>query len=342
MNNFVIGSITAKVGAVTLAIATAASALGAYHLTKTISIGDDGSWDYMTIDSTGRRLYASHGTQVEVIDIDAERPVGRVTNLNGVHGIAIAPELGRGFVTNGLLSTITIFDLRTLQHVGEVTGGKSPDGIVYDSFSGRVFAFNHHGDNATVFQAKDGKVVGTIELGGEPEFPVNDGKGGIWVNLEDKSTLVRIDATSLNVAGRWPTAPCEAPSSMAMDREKRRLFIGCNSKVMAVADPDTGKIIATVPIGIHVDATAYDPETGLIFNANNGSVTVVHEDTADQYSPVETVTTQFKANTLAIDTKTHKVYLPSADFTTPAPTEGNPHPVPTRVPDTFRILVLAR
>jgi DNA-binding beta-propeller fold protein YncE len=342
MRNLAMSIVKSHLMAIVLCVATLASAapLGGYHLLKEIPIGGDGSWDYLTVDPDGRRLYVSHGTQVEVIDLDSERPMGKVTDLNGVHGIAIAPKLGRGFITSGLSSSVTIFDLKTLKHVGEAPAGKSPDGVLYDSFSGRVFAFNHHGDSVTVMNAGDGQVVDTIQLGGEPEFPVNDEKGNVWVNLEDKSTLVRLDSKSLKVTGRWPTAPCEAPSSMAIDRDRSRLFIGCNSKVMAVADADTGKIITTLPIGPHVDATAFDAATGLIFNANNGSVTVIHQDSADQYSVVETVTTQLKANTLAVDTKTHKVYLPSAEWTTPKPTAEAAHPAPTRVPGTFKLLVL--
>jgi DNA-binding beta-propeller fold protein YncE len=326
-------------GAATFASAAFA---GGYHLVKEIPIGGDGSWDYMTVDPDARRLYVSHGTQVEVVDLDSEQFVGKVADLNGVHGIAIASKLGRGFITSGLSSTVTIFDLKTLKHLTEVPAGKSPDGVLYDSVSGRVFAFNHHGDNVTVFGARDGKSVGTIELGGEPEFPVNDEKGSVWVNLEDKSTLIRLDAQSLQVTGRWPTAPCEAPSSMAIDRRRRRLFIGCNNQLMAVANADTGKIITTLPIGPHVDATAFDPATELIFNANNGTVTIIHQDSADRYSGVETVTTKFKANTLALDPKTHKVYLPSATVEVPKTTTENPHPVATRVAGTFKILVLGK
>lgn len=323
------------------ALVSAASA-GGYHLVKEIPISGDGSWDYVTIDPDARRLYVSHQTQVEALDLDSEQFVGRIADLNGVHGIAIASKLGRGFITSGLSSTVTVFDLKTLKHLAEVPAGKSPDGVLYDSVSGRVFAFNHHGENVTVFGASDGKVADTTELGGEPEFPVNDEKGSVWVNLENKSTLVRIDAQSLKITGRWPTAPCEAPSSMAIDRERRRLFIGCNNQLMAVADADSGKIITTLPIGPHVDATAFDPATGLIFNANNGSVTIIHQDSADQYSAVETVTTKLKANTLAVDPKTHKVYLPSATVEGPTATPENPHPAVTRVPGTFKILVLSK
>ena len=319
-----------------------AAAAGGYRLVKEIPVSGDGAWDYLTIDPDARRLYVSHGTQVEVLDLDSEQPVGKVTDLNGVHGIAIASKLGRGFITSGLSSTVTIFDLKTLKHISEVPAGKSPDGVLYDSTSGRVFAFNHHGDNVTVFGASDGKVAGTIELGGEPEFPVNDEKGNVWVNLENKSTLVRIDAQTLQVTGRWPTAPCVEPASMAIDREHKRLFIGCGNQLMAVANPDTGKILTTMPIGVHVDATAFDPKTGLIFNANNGSVTIIHQDSADKYSAVETVSTKLKANTLAVDPKTLKVYLPSATVEVPKATPENPHPAVIRAPGTFKILVLGK
>jgi len=330
---------------VALATVLSASSVGGYHLLKEIPGSGDGSFDYLSIEPEARRLYISHLTQVEVFDLDSEKFVGKVSELNGVHGIAAAPKLGRGFITNGLLSTVTIFDLKTLKHIAEVPAGKSADGVLYDSVSNRVFAFNHHGDSATVFDAGDGKVSGTIELGGEPEFPVNDEKGNVWVNLEDKSTLVRIDSQSLKITGRWPTAPCEAPSSMAIDREHNRLFIGCNSQVMAVANAESGKIIATLPIGPHVDATAFDPATGLIFDANNGSVTVIHEDSPDNYSVVETVKTQLKTNTLALDTKSHKIYMPGAEFgPAPAPTVENPHPVPPKipVPGTFKLLILGK
>jgi DNA-binding beta-propeller fold protein YncE len=326
----------------------AASGLGGYHLLKKIPVPNDGSWDYLAVDEGARRLYVSHGTQVDVIDLDSEQVVGRVVDLSGVHGIAVAPDLGRGFITNGLLNTVTIFDLKTLKHIGEVPAGKVPDGVLYDSATGRVFAFNKHGNSVSVFGASDGKVAGTIELGGDPEFPVADGKGNVWVNLEHVSTLVRIDSRNLTVTGRWPTAPCEGPGPMAIDRKNNRLFIGCNnehvgSPMMVVTDPESGKIIVHVPIGPHVDATAFDPSTGLIFNANNGSVTVVHQDSADDYSVVETVDTQFRANTLALDPRTHRIYLSTADFgPAPEPTPETPHPARPMLSGTFKVLVLAK
>jgi DNA-binding beta-propeller fold protein YncE len=319
----------------------AASSSGGYHLLKRIPVTGDGSWDYLAVDAGGRRLYVSHGTQADVIDLDSEQVVGKITELKGVHGIAVAPKLGRGFVTSGLLNTVTIFDLKTLQHIGEVHAGNTPDGVLYESVTERVFAFNKHGDSVTVFGAADGKLAGTIELGGDPEFPVSDGKGSVWVNLEHKNTLVRIDARNLTVTGRWPTAPCEGPGPQAIDRKHSRLLIGCNSGIMAVADPDTGKIITTVPIGPHVDATALDPASSLIFNANKGSVTIIHEDSPDKYSVVDTVETAPGANTLALDPKTHKIYLSTADLgPPPEPTPDTPNPRPSILPGTFKVLVL--
>jgi DNA-binding beta-propeller fold protein YncE len=321
---------------------------GGYHLLKKIPLPGDGTyWDYVAIDAGARRLYVSHDTKLDVIDVDSEKVVGEVSDLKRVHGTAIAPKLGRGFVSSGGLNTVTIFDLKTLKHISEVPAGRGPDGLLYESVTGLVFAFNKEGDSVTVFKASDGTVVKTIDLGGGPEFPVSDARGNVWVNLEDKSTLVRIDARTLSITGRWPDDPCEGPSSMAIDRTHRRLFIGCNnehvgSPMMAVADPDSGKILTTVPIGPHVDATTYEPSTGLIFNANNGSVTVIHQDSPDKYSIVETVETQFKANTLALDPKTHKIYLSTADF---GPCTGaceTLRPVRSMFPGTFKVLVLGR
>src|ERR1700674_4799561 len=322
----------------------AASSWGGYHLLKKIPVPGDGSKDYLTIDEGARRLYVSHGTQVNVIDLDSEQVVGKVSELKGVHGIAVASELGRGFITNGLLNTVAIFDLKTLQHLDEVKTTLTPDGILYDSATGRVFALNKHGDSVTAIEAADGKAAGTILLKGDPESPVSDGKGNVWVNLEHWSTLVRIDSRKLTVTGRWPTdSSCDHPAPMAIDRNNRRLFIGCGNEVMAVANPDTGKIITTVPIGPDVDAVAFDPSTGLIFTANNGSVTVIHQDSPDKYSAVETVKTEPEAATLALDPKTHRIYVSSSDLgPAPDPTPVAPHPAPPMLTGTFKVLVLGQ
>ena len=264
-------------------IAPAQSA-SAYHLIKKNPIPGQGSWDYLTVDEGARRLYVSHGAQVEVLDVDSGSIVGKIPNTLGVHGIALAPELGRGFVSDGKSSTVTIFDLKTLRTIGQVQTGKGPDAIIYDPATSRVFAFNGDGNSATVIGASSGKVDGTIDLGGGPEFAAADGAGYVFDNLEDQSMVVKIDSRNLKAEQHWPTAPCQSPSSMAIDRPHHRLFIGCRSKVMAVMDADTGKIITSLPIGDHVDATAFDAEKKLIFNSNGeGTITVIRQETPDKY-----------------------------------------------------------
>lgn len=287
---------------------------GGYSIIKKIPIPGSGSWDYLTVDAAARRLYVSHGTQVEVVDIDSLSVVGNVPKTRGVHGIAIAPEFGRGFISNGQSSTVTIFDLKTLKPIAEVPTGQKPDAIIYDPATRRVFAFNGDGNSATAIDAESGKVAGTVDLGGGPEYAAADGKGYVFNNLEDESQLLKINSRELKVEQRWPTAPCSSPSSMAMDQANRRLFLGCRSKVMAVVDADSGKVITTLPIGDHVDATAFDPETKLIFNSNGeGTISVIHQDSADTYSAVETVKTLPRAKTMALDPKTHRLFLSTAE-----------------------------
>ena len=291
-----------------------ALAQGGYKITQHIAIPGTGGWDYLTVDEASRRLYVSHGTQVEVVDIDSKTLVATIPNTAGVHGIAIAPELGRGFTSNGGTSTVTIFDLKTLKKIADVPTGKKPDAIIYDPATSQVFAFNGDSESATVISAADGKVAGTVPLGGGPEFAVADGKGYVYDNLEDKSQIVKIDARKLKVEQRWPVAPCEAPSSMAMDRTNHRLFIGCRSHIMAVIDSESGKVITTLPIGDHVDATAFDEDSRLIFFSNGeGTITVIHQDSPDKYTAVETVKTLPRAKTMALDPKTHQLFLSAAE-----------------------------
>jgi YVTN family beta-propeller protein len=295
-------------------LAASAQTAGGYHVTKKIPIAGEGSWDYLTVDESARRLYVSHGTQVEVLDVDSGAIVGKIANTPGVHGIAIAPDLGRGFVSNGQSSTVTIFDLKTLKAIADVPTGKKPDAIIYDPATSRAFAFNGGSNSATAIQAADGKVAGTVDLGGGPEFAAADGSGYVYDNLEDESLVLKINSRSLKVEQRWPTAPCASPSSMAMDRPNRRLFIGCRSKVMAVMNADTGQVITTLPIGDHVDATAFDPDSRLIFNSNGeGTITVIHQDSLDKYSVVENVKTLPRAKTMALDPKTHRLFLSTAE-----------------------------
>jgi YVTN family beta-propeller protein len=259
-------------------------------------------------------LYVSHGTQVEVIDVDSGNIVGTIPKTLGVHGIAIAPELGRGFVSNGQSSTVTIFDLKTLKPIADVPTGQKPDAIIFDPATSRVFAFNGASNSATAIDAATGKAVGTVDLGGGPEYATADGNGFVYNNLEDESLVLKIDSRKLTVDKRWPAAPCASPSSMAIDRANHRLFIGCRSKVMAVMNADTGQVITTLPIGDHVDATAFDPATKLIFNSNGeGTITVIRQDGPDKYSVVETVKTLPKAKTMALDPKTHRLFLSTAE-----------------------------
>jgi DNA-binding beta-propeller fold protein YncE len=326
-------------------ISTAAMAADpGYHLINTYNLGGDGGWDYLTLDSSARRLYISRATHVMVIDADSGKPVGDIPDTPGVHGIALAPELGRGFISNGRDGTVTIFDLNTLKAITKVKAGENPDAILYDSASKRVFAFNGRSHDATAIDAATGSVSGTIKLEGKPEFAASDGKGEIFVNIEDKSQIDAIDPAKLEVKASWPLAPCQEPSGLAIDRKNRRLFAGCDNKMMAIVDADTGKVVATAPIGDGVDANAFDPGTGLAFaSCGEGVLTVVHEDSPGKFSVVDNVPTQPGARTMALDEKTHNVYLVTAKFgPPPAPTADNPHPRRTILPDSFVVLVYGK
>lgn len=323
-----------------------AAAPARYHIVKEIPLGGEGGWDYLSVDPAARRLYVSHSTKVTVIDLDTGKPVGDVQNLSGVHGIAVAHDLGRGFISNGRSSTVTIFDLKTLGTLGEVKViGENPDAILYDPPSGQVFAFNGRSKNATVLDAKTGKIVGTLELGGKPEFATTDLKGRIFVNLEDLSEVAVIDAKTRTVKAHWPLKPCQEPSGMAIDRKHHRILSGCDNKLAAVVDTDSGRVVTTVPIGEGVDANAFDPATDLGFSSNggDGTLTVIREETPDRFTVVENVPTRKGARTMALDEKTHTLYLATAQFgPPPAPTAEQPHPRPTILPGTFTILVMGR
>ncbi|HEX4592086.1 MAG TPA: hypothetical protein VH120_19285, partial [Gemmataceae bacterium] len=250
----------------TLFAATAfAAAPESYHLLKTVPIPGDGGWDYVSVDSAARRVYVSHASRVEVLDADSGAVVGHIADTAGVHGIAVAADLGRGFTSNGRADTVTVFDLKSLKPLGTVPAGKNPDSIIYDPATRRVFAFNGRGASATVIDAADSKVAGTIELGGQPEFAAADGAGHVFVNLEDKNEVLRLDAKAMKVLDRWALQGASAPCSMAIDAAHHRLFVGCRSKALVVLNSETGNPIASLPIGERVDAGAFDPETKLIF-----------------------------------------------------------------------------
>jgi DNA-binding beta-propeller fold protein YncE len=313
-----------------------------YQVVKTIPIGGDGRWDYDLVDSAARRVYVSHQTHVVVLDADSHAVVGDIPNTLGVHGIALATDLGRGFTSNGRANTITIFDLKTLKPIRTIKStGQNPDAIYYDASSKRVFAFNGRTANATAINAADGTVAGTIAVGGKPEFAAGDGKGHVYVNIEDKSQLLEIDAQKLTVLHRWPLTGCKEPSGLAFDQKNHRFFSVCGNQKMMVVDADTGKIVATPAIGEDPDAAGFDPETQLVFSSNgeSGDLTVIHEDSPDKYSVLETVPTKKYARTMAIDLKTHNIFLPIAEFE-PVTPKGEEEP-PMK-PNSFGVLLVAK
>jgi len=321
-----------------LAWVAAAGASG-YHVIKTVSVPGDDGWDYLTVDSDARRVYISHGTHVVVMNADTYAIEGDIPDTPGVHGIALASDLGRGFISSGRANTATIFDLKTLKTIGTVKTDANPDAIAYDPVSKRVFTFNGRGKNTTAINATDGSVVGTLALGGKPEFAVADGKGSIFVNNEDTSELIEIDTQKITETHRWPMAPCKSPSGLAMDRKNRRLFAGCDDKVMVVINADTGKVIATPTIGDGVDANAFDPGAAFAFASNGeGTLTVVHEDSPDKFTVVDSVPTKKSARTMGLDLKTHNIFLPAADFDPPAPGERRGK----MKPGSFVILVVTK
>lgn len=287
-----------------------------YHLLKTISLDGEGGWDYLSLDSRARRLYIARSTHVTVVDIDAGRAIGDIPDLDGVHGVAIDDPDGRGFTSNGRSNSVTIFDLKTLKKLGEVPVGTGPDAILFDPSSRRVFTFNGRSQDATALDAKTGKVVGTVSLPGRPEFAVADSKGHLYDNIEDKSEIAAINAKTLKVENVWPLAPGEGPSGLAMDVKHRRLFSVCDNQKMAVLDADTGHLLATPAIGFGPDAAGFDPARGLAFSSNgeDGTLTVVQEGTANQFTAIATVPTQASARTMALDEKTHHVFTVAAKF----------------------------
>ncbi len=329
-----------------LLVLAVAFAQSGYHKIRKISIPGDGFWDYLTTDPPTGRVFVSHGTEVDVVDGKKGEVVGSITGLKLVHGIALAPEFNHGFISDGAANQVVVFNMTTLAKVGEVAAGMNPDGIIYDPASKRVFAFNGRSASATAVDAEKGTLAGTVTLEGKPEFPAPDGKGHVYVNIEDKSEVMEIDSKALMVLHKWPLAPCEEPSGMAMDTKTRRLFSGCDNKMMAVMDADTGKVVTTVPIGGGVDATWFDPGTKYVLNScgQDGVLTVIHEDSPDQYTVVQNVPTEKGARTMALDAKTHTVYLALAEVQMLPPAEGDAKGRPRRkvMPGSFGLLEFGR
>ncbi len=310
-----------------------------YRVTGQIEIGKEGGWDYLTVDPAAHRLYVSHGNQVMVVDLASSKIVGEILNTPGVHGIALAPKLNRGFISNGRGNNVTVFDLKTLETLTQLPAGQNPDAIFYDPLHNQVLTFNGRSKDASVFDASSGKLLSTIPLGGKPEFPAADGKGKLWVNIEDTHEIAELNLAGRTLTKRYNLAGCEEPSGLALDPKQNRLFSVCANKVMVVSDPSAGKVIATLPIGAGTDGAAFDSALGLAFSSNgaDGTLTVVHQVNG-RYEVAATVPTQRGARTITIDQTTHKLYLPTADFAA-APAQGGR---PSALPNTFRVLIVSQ
>ncbi len=317
---------------------------GGYHLLKKHVLGGEGGWDYMALDGRTRLLYVTHSNTVEVLNVDTGVKGEPIVNLNGAHGVAFAPERNRGYISNGRGNSVSVFDLKTHEILEEIpSSGQNPDSIMYDAYSDRVFTFNGRTGNATAIDAAENKVVGTVDIGGKPEFCVTDTKGTIFVNNEDTSEIVAFDSKSLEVIKRWSIAPGEGPSGLAIDLKGKRLFSVCD-EVMVVSDFVNGNVVTTVPIGRRPDAVRYDPETKLIFASNGeGTLTVIKQESPDEYTVIETIPTARGARTMELDPKTHHVFVVTAEYgPTPEPTEERPRPRTPVIPGSFMVLEFAR
>jgi DNA-binding beta-propeller fold protein YncE len=314
---------------------------GGYKVLKTIKVGGEGGWDYLTFDPEARRVYIARADRVLVFDVEKEKVVGEVAGTKGVHGVALAPKHKKGFASNGGDSTVTIFDLETLKETARPKVGSRPDAIIYDPASDRVFTFNAGSSDATALRADTGEVAGTVKLGGKPEFAVADGKGTVFVNVEDKEEVVAFDSKELKVKNRWPLAPGKTPTGLSLDPAKRRLYSACRNEKMVILDADSGKVLGSPAIGKGTDASAFDPGTGLAFSSNGeGTVSVIEEKPEGKFHVAATVPTQAGARTMALDPKTHNLYLVTAKFKAPAP--GDKGKRGTMDPDSFMILIVGK
>ncbi|HEY7899398.1 MAG TPA: hypothetical protein VIC03_13380 [Gemmatimonadaceae bacterium] len=335
---------TAAVTIVALSMATAAVAQAPhYHVANRFTIGGDGSWDYLAIDTVGHRLFIAHENRVTVVDPSNGHVLGEIPGLNRAHGVAFAYSTGHGFVTSGGDSTVVMFDLKTLKVLGKTIAAVDCDAILYDPASGHIFTFNGDAGSASVLDARTGKRIRNITLPGKPEFGVTNGKGGVYVNIEDKSLVAEIDSRTNRVTRQWSIAPCTSPSGLAIDVAHNRLFSGCHSKVMGISDAVAGKLVATAPIGTGVDADRFDASTQYAFaSTGDGKITIVHEDSPNKFTVVDNITTMPGARTMALDPQTHRLYTVSARFgPTPAAAAGQRRRPPI-LPGTFTLLVLER
>jgi DNA-binding beta-propeller fold protein YncE len=324
------------------AVAMTTPAASGYRLLSTLPIAGDDGWDHPTVDSAARRLYVTHGTHVVVVDIESGQLVGKIDNTPGVHFTVIDPELDRGFISNGGAARLTIFNTKTLETIAEVKStGENPGPTVFDPATKRVFTFNLNSNNATVVDSKEGKVVGAFDLGGKPELVGTDAAGNVFANLVQKNVVLQIDAQKMTPGQTWPVAPGVGPRTMAVDQRNRRLFVGCANHHMVILDSTNGRVITSVPIGSGPDDSAYDPETRFIYTSNSdGTVSIIQQETSDNYSVLETVKTAPGARNMALDLKTKKIFLPLSDREPPPPpTAQTPNPRGNFIPGTFRVLV---
>lgn len=315
-----------------------------YFVMGRLAIGGDGGWDYPSVDPNTHLLYLSRADHVTVVDTVSGKSVGEIPGTAGVHGIALAPELNRGFISCGKSNSVKVFDLKSRAVLASVATGDGPDAILYEPRTQRVFAFNGRGGSATVIDAKTNSVLATIALAGKPEFARADGRGAVFVNIEDTAELGMIDARGAVLKARWPLPKCEEPSGLALDSEHHRSFSTCGNQILAVINLDSGQSVASVPIGKGVDGGEFDPATQNMFSANGeGTITVVHEVSPEHYAVQQTLSTQRGARTIALDSATHRLYLPTADLSQSPPASGaNAHQRPTPIPGTFVVLVVQR
>lgn len=349
LQTLTLGMTLAGLGGLTLAGAQprprpqAAGPMG-YHVSKTVPLPGPGGWDYLSEDPANRRLYISHGNEVLVLNLDTQALVGTISDLHGTHGIAVSDKDGHGFITNGGSATITEFDIKTLAKLKEIPAPKDVDGIIYDPATDRIFAFCGDANQAIAVDAKSGDAVGTIDLGGGPEFGASDGKGHVFNVLEDKSEILKINARTLAIEGRYPLAPCEGPSGVSIDAAHERVFAGCHSGVVAIVNGDTGAVVDAPKIGRGVDASRFDPGTQLLFTSQgDGTITVVHEDSPDHFTELGNIATENGARTMAVDPKTHTLFSVTAKYgPAPAPVPGGRRQRPPMIPGSFHLLVITR
>jgi DNA-binding beta-propeller fold protein YncE len=328
---------------VAISNARAEDPMARYDKIHTIKIGSEGGWDFLEVDAANRKLYVARGTRVVVVDLDTEKVVGEIPDTPGVHGVAFVPDLNRGFTSNGGDSTVTVFDLKTLKTLGKVKANGRPDIICFEPVSRRVLTFNHGTNDITAIDPDAMTNVGTLAAEGVPELAVSDEKGHMWVNLEDKSEILQFDAKTLKVLNKFSLAPGEAPTGLAFDPKARKLFSTCNNKTLVIADADSGKVVQTLPIGPGPDGCVRDTSTGLVFasSGGDGTVAVIRESAPGKYEVAKSIKTQVSAKTIALDPKTHRLYLSAA--TPEPPTDADKAAARPRrryVPDSFVVVVV--